>query len=141
MRLSRPAGNGDRRFAGFAVDFGVDDAVEGHGHAARGDHAQDDEYELADVGPVTAFQSAPGEERGDQRERQSEDRVDQLDHFDPNTDGGQRRIHECGSAAPGSLALARRSFQRVFRVCGTSMRSSNLPTTKSTRSSTDFGSM
>jgi hypothetical protein len=76
------------------VEIGVEDAVEGHGDGARGDHG---DYDPEDAPAKTLngkSHVAPGEQRAGERERKREDRMLELDHFERQPDSPEEGAQE-----------------------------------------------
>ena len=90
------------------VDGGIGEAVEGHGGGAGGDHGDDDPKKL-----VSGGQAGSGEHGSAESERESEDGVLPLDHFERNAQvaqDGHRKIVRQGDdqlAMIGGWAPAR----------------------------------
>ena len=70
----------------------IDDAIESHGHTARGDHANNDKRELRPMWPMGREVPA-GQESRHQGEGQCEDGVGQFDHIRPNARFGDDGAH------------------------------------------------
>ena len=85
-RREQPGGDVAQPGARIAgVDVGVDEAVERHGGRARPDHRDHDPAQLAPQLSAAKTAVTDGQQRPGQRERQREDRVLELDHFERET--------------------------------------------------------
>jgi hypothetical protein len=83
LRREHPGGDGaypGARIAG--VDLGIDEAIEGHRRRARRHHGHHDPQQLPPDPRRIEATLTKGEERSSEGEREGEDRVLELDHFE-----------------------------------------------------------
>ena len=81
--------------AGIAsVDFRVEQAIEGHGHGAGGHHGHHDAGQFDPHALAREAFVAPGQQRSGQGERQGEDGMLELDHFERQAKASQEAGQE-----------------------------------------------